>query len=152
MVGTISQWLFRDPIDSTRGAQDHYYQVVISASHDARQLPREALVDQVLGELRHAFPKAGDARLLRHRIVTDPKSVFSIRPEVEAIRPPARTPLPWLHLAGDWIATGWPATMEGAVISGRMAAASVLDREGLAPVSVDPGLRPAWLARWLIRP
>jgi squalene-associated FAD-dependent desaturase len=152
MVGTISQWLFRDPIDSPRDSVEHYYQVVISASHQARQLPREELVDRVLVELRHAFPEARAATLLRHRIVTDPRAVFSIRPEVDAMRPPARTPLPWLHLAGDWIATGWPATMEGAVISGRMAAASVLDREGITPVDIDPGLPPSWLARWLIKP
>jgi uncharacterized protein with NAD-binding domain and iron-sulfur cluster len=77
--------------------------------------------------------------------------VFSLRPEVAALRPAASTPLPWLHLAGDWIDTGWPATMEGAVISGRMAANSIAAREDLSPVEIDPGLPRRWLARTMIR-
>ncbi len=151
MVGTITQWLFRDPSQMNDGGE-HYYQVVISASHQARQVPKPELVDRVLGELRHAFSGAGKAKLLRHRIVTDPKAIFSIRPEVDRLRPDARTALPWLHLAGDWISTGWPATMEGAVISGRMAASSVLEQEGLKPVEIDNGLPRGWLARLLIKP
>ncbi len=132
MVGTISQWLFRDPINSANDSDEHYYQVVISASHQARRIPKAELVDRVVAELRQAFRGARDANLLRYRIVTDPNSVFSVRPEVDTLRPAARTALPWLHLAGDWIATGWPATMEGAVISGRMAASSLLEQEGFA--------------------
>ena len=152
MVGTIAQWLFRNPTYLRSASSDCYYQVVISASHQARTLPKEQLVKTVVTELRHAFPAAKQAKLLRSRIVTDPMSVFSNRPEVDAIRPPSRTPLPWLHLAGDWIATGWPATMEGAVISGRMAAQSVATREGWGNIEIDPGLRRSWLSRWVIKP
>lgn len=150
LVGTAAQWLFRDAARGGRAAQEHYYQVVISGSRSAREMGRQALVEQVLEELQRAFPGAVGARLVRSRVVTDPQAVFSVRPEVEASRPPARTPLPWLHLAGDWIATGWPATMEGAVISGRLAAASVSMQEGLSPISIDPGLSPGWLAKRLI--
>jgi len=152
LVGTVSQWLFRQPWTDDRPADsDCYYQIVISGSQHARSLAREQLVETVLAELRHAFPSAQDANLVRSRIVTDPNSVFSIRPEVDAIRPAARTHLHWLHLAGDWIATGWPSTMEGAVISGRMAASSVSEQEGMAPIEIDPGLPKGWLASWLIR-
>ncbi len=152
MVGTISQWIFRDPIAADTDSELHYHQVVISASHQARRIPKDKLVVQVINEIRHAFPAACKANLVRHRIVTDPNSVFSISPEVDAIRPAARTALPWLHLAGDWIATGWPATMEGAVISGRMAASSVLKQQGLPPVEIDDGLPRGWLSRVLIKP
>lgn len=173
MVGTVAQWLFRDPCDGgpaeNRGERPdrsdhpgenaesgHYYQVVISASAEATSVPRESLLASVLAELRHAFPAARNARLLNHRLVTDPKSVFSIRPEVDAIRPTARTRLPWLALAGDWIRTGWPATMEGAVISGRLAA--TVAAETLHPAEIPRhrrmvcgGLSPGFLARRLIR-
>ncbi|QDV46935.1 15-cis-phytoene desaturase [Stieleria neptunia] len=172
MVGTTAQWLFRDPFASrhepaagtpaagTSGAaKQHYYQVVISASKETISGSKQALVDTVLAELRHAFPAARSATLLRHRLVTDPKSVFSLRPEVDALRPAATTQLPWLHLAGDWTQTGWPATMEGAVISGRLAAEAVAEQLGsdsgwdFAPPNrlLCPGLPPGRLARWLIR-
>jgi cation transport ATPase len=52
-------------------------------------------------------------------------AVLSVRPGVESLRPPAVTGVPNLVLAGDWTATGWPSTMEGAVRSGRLAAAAV---------------------------
>jgi squalene-associated FAD-dependent desaturase len=159
-VDTTIQWLFRD--DARRGrdsapsgagdrSQGCYYQVVISGSRAARQLGRQALLERVLAELREAFPEAHSARLLHSKIVTDPQAVFSVRPEVEASRPAESCVLPGLHLAGDWIQTGWPSTMEGAVISGRMAAASVCKQEGLRPPVIDAGLPRGWLARWLIR-
>ena len=160
LVGTTAQWLFRDeavsriaaaPSSPTRET-GHYYQVVISAAERTGPSGRDPLVRQVVGELRRLFPQARQARLLRHRVVTDPLAVFSIRPEVETVRPPARTLLPCLHLAGDWTATGWPATMEGAVISGRLAAASLCETEGLTPPTIDPGLPRGWLARQLIGP
>ncbi len=151
LVGTLAQWVFRDPCGNRTKDSNGYYQVVISGSSAANSLGKKQLVETVLGELRHAFKSAKHATLLRSRIVTDPNSVFSIRPEVEAIRPPARTPLPWLHLAGDWIDTAWPATMEGAVIGGRMAASSVAEQSGMDPIDIDSGLPRGWLARRLIR-
>lgn len=149
MVGTTAQWLFRQPFRDTDSG--FYYQVVISSSRQATSLPRQQLVETIMQELRVAFPAARDANLIHSRIVTDPQAVFSVRPEVESARPSSSTPLPWLHLAGDWIATGWPSTMEGAVISGRMAASSVIEREGLGMVPIDAGLPRGWLARLLIR-
>ena len=153
MVGTISQWLFQRSEFNLAGdsSGEHYFQVVISGSREARAIPQEQLVERVLKDLRAVFPEARNAVLLRSRIVSDPTSVFSIGPEVEAIRPPAHTALPWLHLAGDWIQTGWPATMEGAVISGSMSANSIARQEGLSLLSIDSGLRPGWLARLMIR-
>ena len=155
MVGTLTQWLFRDPITrqspEETSSDEHYYQVVISASHEARRVPKEELVQRVQKELRRAFPATSSARLIRSQIVTDPNAVFSIRPEVDAVRPPPCTALPWFHLAGDWIATQWPATMEGAVISGVMAAASVMQSENLPKPLPDPGLPRGWLARMLIK-
>jgi uncharacterized protein with NAD-binding domain and iron-sulfur cluster len=55
-------------------------------------------------------------------MVTEPAAVFSMRPGIQRLRPPQQTPVANLALAGDWTATGWPATMEGAVRSGNSAA------------------------------
>ena len=101
------------------------------------------------------LPQFNGARLVRSRIVTDPKSVFSISPDFENRRPSQKTELPWLFLAGDWTQTGWPATMEGAVISGQLAAKDAIDEIATFPVSPalapDNGLRRGFLSRMLLR-
>jgi squalene-associated FAD-dependent desaturase len=128
LVGRVSQWVFR-PDDA---AGHGYCQVVISASRGLLGGDRERLVDTVVAELRDIFPAARDARLVEAKVVTDPTAVLSVRPGVEAVRPPARTAVPNLFLAGDWTATGWPSTMEGAVRSGRLAADALAAEAGLA--------------------
>ena len=60
--------------------------------------------------------------------MTEHGATFAVRPGVDALRPPQRTPVDGLFLAGDWTATGWPATMEGAVRSGYLAAEGILAR------------------------
>ena len=124
LVGRVSQWVFRghDAAGQGRG----YCQVVISASRGVCDGDRSRLLDTVVAELRDVFPAARGARLVESRIVTDPTAVLSVRPGVDAFRPPARTAVPGLYLAGDWTATGWPSTMEGAVRSGRLAADAVV--------------------------
>lgn len=153
LVGTLAQWMFSRPAEAVTdpSRSGHYYQVVISASRSVRQLPNDAVIRQVVEELGVAFPEARVARLLAARVVTDPQAVFSVSPSVEAARPETATRLASLHLAGDFVRTGWPATMEGAVISGRQAAASVLRALGRPPCPVSPGLPWGMLARWLIR-
>jgi len=120
LVGRVSQWVFRSE-EASEGSTGHC-QVVISASRGLLGGDRQRLIETVVQEVREVFPAARDARLLEARVVTDPTAVLSVRPGVEAARPPARTAIPNLFLAGDWTATGWPSTMEGAVRSGRIAA------------------------------
>ncbi len=152
LVGTRSQWLFRAPPASGDSNREfgHYYQVVISASHRSDSPSKTDLVDHVVGELQRLFPSHSHAKLVRSVVVTDPQSVFAVDPQSEAMRPPSRTALPWLHLAGDWIATNWPATMEGSVISGRMAANSIAQSEGLPASGIDNGLPRRWLSKMMI--
>jgi squalene-associated FAD-dependent desaturase len=152
LVGTLAQWVFRRE-DQSDPAVGGYVQVVVSASHDLRQLDSGEVISRVVAEIQHAFPESRHATLIRGRVVTDPQSVYSVSPEVDSIRPNAATALPCLHLAGDFVQTGWPATMEGAVISGRLAASSVLQRLGFSSGSmIHPGLPRPWLSRCLIRP
>jgi uncharacterized protein with NAD-binding domain and iron-sulfur cluster len=76
------------------------------------------------------FPAARTAEIRRALVVKQRDATFAARPGVARLRPPQRTPVGNLFLAGDWTATGWPATMESAVRSGRMAAREVLKAAG----------------------
>ncbi|MFY8222498.1 MAG: hydroxysqualene dehydroxylase HpnE [Pirellulales bacterium] len=145
LVGRVSQWVFRGDEAAGRG----YCQVVISASRGLLGGDRAALVETVVDELRAVFPAVASARLVEARVVTDPTAVLSVRPGVEAARPPARTRVPNLFLAGDWTATGWPSTMEGAVRSGRLAADSLLAWSGREAATLTADLPCSWLMRWL---
>ncbi len=152
LVGTLAQWVFRRETERRVDAPDlHYVQVVISAAHGLRQAGTAELIAQGVSELRQILPLAAQANLILSRVVTDRQAVFSVRPEIETIRPQAQTAIRGLHLAGDFVQTGWPATMEGAIISGRLAASSLLKNIGCEPVMIEPGLRRSWLTRRLIR-
>jgi squalene-associated FAD-dependent desaturase len=145
LVGRVSQWVFR-PEDAPPG----YCQVVISGSRGLLDGDRTRLRDAVVDEVRAAFPEARAARLVDARIVTDPTAVLSVRPGVDAIRPRARTTAGNLFLAGDWTATGWPSTMEGAVRSGRAAAAAAAELLGVRSPALTPDLPRSLLVRLLI--
>lgn len=150
LVGTLAQWLFRpEATASQTGGGEHYYQVVVSASYDLESLDKQAAVDRIVGELRQAFPQAGEARLLRHRIVTEREAVFSVRPGLDAVRPPQKSPLPGIAIAGDWTATGWPGTLESAVRSGYLAAEAVQGEGNFARGQLVKNLPVARLARLL---
>jgi squalene-associated FAD-dependent desaturase len=145
LVGRLSQWVFARNFE--RGASEHYYQVVISASHDLAGRERESVVEEVLEDLRSVFPDATTAQLVRAKLITESQAVFSVRPGLDARRPRQQTAIPNLLLAGDWTRTGWPATMEGAVRSGYLAAEGVLERLGRAEQIVVADLPRGWLAR-----
>ena len=91
-----------------------------------------------------------EAKLLQSRVVTEQHAVFSVWPGVDALRPPQKTSIPNLFLAGDWTATGWPATMEGAVRSGYLAAEGVLASLERREKLLAPDLPRPWLVRLLI--
>jgi squalene-associated FAD-dependent desaturase len=125
LVGRLSQWLFAGACGAggtpAPQLQHYHYQVVVSASHRLRPRRQEEWLADVCADLESLWPAAREAKLLHGRVVTMPAAVFSVTPESELLRPPQQTPLANLCLAGDWTRTGWPATMEGAVRSGRQA-------------------------------
>ncbi len=146
LVGRTSHWVFQRPQSDN---SPHYYQILISASDRLGDLPRDQLHDRVLAELRSVWPEAESASLVHHRIVTERSAVFSVTPEGQGSRPQGKTGLPNVYLAGDWTDTDWPATMEGAILSGYQAARGVLeDRHSSLPLPVK-ALPPSWLARCL---
>lgn len=122
LVGRLSQWVFacgQQRVATPAGERSVYsYRVVISASHALIGQPRDAIVAEVLADLHAVWPTGREAELLHVRLFTQPAAVFSPAPGHERLRPAQQTPVGNLALAGDWTATGWPATMESAVRSG----------------------------------
>jgi squalene-associated FAD-dependent desaturase len=151
LVERLSQWVFsRGPQPVSTRAGDppgHHYQVVISASHELIGRPRDELLNQVLADLSAVWPAAGEAELLHSRVITQPTAVFSPAPGIDMLRPAQQTPIEDLALAGDWTATGWPATMESAVRSGYLAVEAVLKSLGNDRRLLVPDLARGWLAR-----
>ncbi len=152
LVGKQSQWLF----NRGRGASGengapigHYYQVVISASRGLAGHDREQVIREIVGELASIWPAAGVAELLHWRLVTEQTAVFSLRPGMEQLRPLQQTSIANLALAGDWTRTGWPATMEGAVRSGYLAAEAILKSFGRHERLLVPELPRGWLAKFI---
>ncbi len=157
-VGKQSQWLFSRMEDrphqegSPTVSEERlsYYQVVVSASRRFLEQSSADAIEQVRQELVSVFPHAREAQLRRGRVVTEHKAVFSPLPGIDSSRPPQRTQISNLVLAGDWTRTGWPATMEGAVRSGFLAAEAVLEGLGRPTNLVAPPLPVARLSRWLL--
>jgi len=145
LVGRLSQWVFARGSATT--GHDHYYQIVISASHDLAGRDREVIVDEVVGDLKRVFPAAADAKLLRWQLINQRDAVFSVRPGLDTVRPPQQTAIGNLLLAGDWTRTGWPATMESAVRSGYLSAEAVLSQLGRPAQIIVPDLPRGWLVR-----
>jgi zeta-carotene desaturase len=111
-------------------------------------MTREHLLASALRELELFFPAVRQACLLKSAVLKEARATFSVTPGLDAFRPPQTTPYPRLYVAGDWTATEWPSTMEGAVRSGRLVAGEVAgDRTlFLAPETPTTGLM-RWLSR-----
>jgi squalene-associated FAD-dependent desaturase len=137
LIDCLGQWVFN------RGEVapgEHYVQIVVSAARQFRGMGHEEVERQVVEEMGRLFTAAKPESVLRARVVTEHAATFSAVPGVDQWRPPQATPIGNLFLAGDWTATGWPATMEGAVRSGYLAAEALLDRVGNHQRLVQPDL------------
>jgi squalene-associated FAD-dependent desaturase len=121
------QWMFHKSKLQNRNSNGHgsYVELVVSASKTLVDKSKQEIVDLAVSELREFFPAARDANLLKSTVIKEVHATYSPRPGIEADRPRPETVWPRVFLAGDWTATGWPATMEGAVRSGYLAAQSL---------------------------
>ena len=145
------QWLFRK---DTEGKILHG---VISAARDWVDKPRDLCAKLFEQQIQQLFPHSS-ARLLRQKIVIEKRATFSPLPGTDAFRPAQESPsggIANLFLAGDYTKTHWPATMEGAVRSGYLAAEALTRQIPGAENSVSPksfmvaDLPVQWPARWL---
>jgi zeta-carotene desaturase len=149
LLDSTIQWFFqKSRIRGYAPERGSYVELVIAGSKTELAMPREQLLAIALAELARFFPEAGHAKLLKSGILKEARATFSVTPGLDASRPAQRTGLPGLFLAGDWTATEWPSTMEGAARSGRLAAGEVVGQRErfLLP---DPPAE-GWM-RWLER-
>ena len=146
LLDTSTQWIFNKSMlyGKTNGEtpREQYLQMVISASYELMKKSRQEIIDLCLREVRQALPRAQAAELLKATVIKEVAATFSPQPGVDRWRPKQQTAVPGLFLAGDWTATGWPATMEGAVRSGYLAAEAVLRETGAPQQVLRPDLAP----------
>jgi zeta-carotene desaturase len=154
LLDTTTQWIFNKTMlyGEAKGKaanSGQYLQLVISASYDLLQKPRQEIIDLCLKEVCQALPLAREAKLAKATVIKEAAATFSPEPGVDRWRPKQASSVPNLFLAGDWTDTGWPATMEGAVRSGYLAAEAVLQRAGTPQKFLQPDLPPDGLmALW----
>jgi hypothetical protein len=110
-IGGTAQWIFAFP---------DRLSVTVSAADALLETDREALARRLWRDV--AAVHELDAALPAWQIVKERRATFAATPDQDAKRPPARTALDNLILAGDWTMTGLPATIEGAIRSGDTAA------------------------------
>ena len=155
LLDTQTQWIFNKtalygkegPAAPDKG---QYLQLVISASYALVRKSREEIIELCLKEVRQAMPAAREAQLLKATVIKEAAATFSPEPGVDQWRPSQETKTPGLFLAGDWTATGWPATMEGAVRSGYLAAESVLRSANAPQKFLQPDLPVTGLSRFFV--
>jgi zeta-carotene desaturase len=147
------QWMFHKSriqaeVRGGDSAGGSYVELVVSAAKSLVNLSKNEIVDLALRELREFFPGAREAQLVKSTVIKEIHATFSPGPGVDEFRPPQKTASERVFLAGDWTATGWPATMEGAVRSGYRAAEAVIEAAGLEATRVlVPDLAAAGLMR-----
>ena len=117
------QWMFNK-------SGGRYLQLVVSASRSLVEMNRADVIALALRELAEFFPRVKEAKLEKAHVVKEVRATFSARPGFEQSRPASATRFPNFFLAGDWTRSGWPATMEGAVRSGYLAAEAVAQAAG----------------------
>ena len=96
--------------------------VSISGARDEVGRSKATLIEEITAELDYLFPRARGAEVERVACVKEPDATFAAAPGQAGKRPGTRTSVDSVVLAGAWTDTGWPATMEGAVRSGLLAA------------------------------
>ena len=129
------QWMFHKSKLLGRNENGSYVELVVSSSKTLVEKSRAEIIELALAELREFFLGARDANLVKSTVIKEVHATYSPRPGVDVYRPRPETVWPRVFLAGDWTATGWPATMEGAVRSGYMAAESVARAAGVRDAS-----------------
>jgi len=130
-IGTPVQFVFdRSAAAGLESGSGQYLTVTLSAADAWVGASAEALRRRFLPELARLFPAACTARVRHFRVTCERAATFRQAPGTARLRPGTRTRLPRIALAGAWVDTGWPATMEGAVRSGRDAARAALEATG----------------------
>jgi squalene-associated FAD-dependent desaturase len=116
------EWVFDKGALYGRSGPPQHLAFIVSAARRSAGRTNQELVASAEASLRRYFPAMAGASVTRSLVLREADATFASDPEAEAQRPGPVTPLRGLYLAGDWTATGLPATIEGAVRSGLAAA------------------------------
>jgi zeta-carotene desaturase len=143
-------WLYnKGRLQPWRKLKGSYVELVVSASRSFAALSREEAIAQSLRELAEFFPVVKEAKLEKAALIKEMRATFGVPPGIDAARPGSLSPWPQLYLAGDWINTGWPSTMESAARSGHLAADALCKAAGMAEEFLIPDLKPKGLMRFV---
>ena len=122
LLGSDAHWVFdRGALTGSRPERGQYLTVVSSGVPELLEVRGRELVERIAGQLTE---RLGEAELLWSRVSREPYATIALRPGVR--RPGVETSRPNVARAGAWTDTGWPATMESAIRSGRRAAQHIL--------------------------
>ena len=121
VVGRRIQWVFNRRRISREKGEGGHLSVVISAARSFVGMENDELERIALEDLRSVFG-AEIGNVTRAVVIREKRATFSCAPDVESLRPGPASPLPNLFIAGDWTDTGYPATIEGAIMSGQRCA------------------------------
>jgi len=129
-IGTTTQWLFnKRQIFAQRGeAHPGYLSFVMSGARKLVDRSNQEILDIVINDLHAMIPASREAKVVKSLVLKEKNATMAPDLRSHELRPTAKTPIANFFLAGDWIQTGLPATIESAVISGRAAAAAVIAR------------------------
>ena len=141
-------WMYnKSRLQPWRKTKGTYLELVVSASHEFAALSREEAIELSVRELAEFFPEVTAAKLEKAALVKEIRATFTVPPGIDAARPSAASPWPNCVLAGDWIQTGWPSTMESAARSGHLAAEAICAAIGDRRRILVPDLKPRGLMR-----
>jgi uncharacterized protein with NAD-binding domain and iron-sulfur cluster len=132
-VDTPVQYVFDRSAAAGAPPGCQYLAVSLSGADEQMRMSVDELRARYVPALRELLPGARDATVERFLATREHAATFRAVPGTAALRPRPRTSVPGLVLAGSWTDTGWPATLEGAVMSGHAAAA-----EALAALALEP--------------
>ena len=123
LIGRRIQWLFnRNAILAGDRKGGAVLSAVISGAYRYIDRSKEDLVQMALEDIASVYPESAGAKLNHSSVIKEKRATLSCTPEAEQVRPLTRTTIGNLFLAGDWTDTGFPGTIEGAVMSGFSAA------------------------------
>ncbi|HVJ05820.1 MAG TPA: hydroxysqualene dehydroxylase HpnE [Candidatus Saccharimonadales bacterium] len=151
------QWMFqKSKILAGRGSQGagqsakdggSYLELVVSSSKSLLEMGRSDIIALAMKELEEFFPKVRDAKLVKSTVIKEVHATFAPAPLSDEFRLRPQSAWPRLFLSGDWTATGWPSTMEGAVRAGYLTAEALSRAAGNSEQFMVPDLKPQGFMR-----
>ena len=146
-------WMYnKSRLQPWRKTKGSYLELVVSASQKFAALSREQAIELSVRELSEYFPAVAQAKLEKAVLVKEVRATFTVPPGIDAARPSSVSPWPNCVLAGDWIRTGWPSTMESAARSGHLAAEAVCAAADAPRKFLEADLKPGGFMRLVAKP